>query len=41
MKDANGYEVKVQGDSFIVVFADPLDALKWSLIVQQEMLDYP
>lgn len=38
--DHNGYEVKVQGDSFIVVFADPLDAIKWSLMVQESLLDY-
>jgi class 3 adenylate cyclase len=40
LKESNGYEVKVQGDSFLVVFANPLGALKWSLAVQEALLEY-
>ncbi|KAL0491949.1 adenylate cyclase [Acrasis kona] len=35
----NGYEVKTQGDSFMVCFANPYDAVDWAVNVQKELLD--
>jgi NitT/TauT family transport system substrate-binding protein len=34
-----GYEVKTQGDSFMVAFKDPLNAVKWMLAGQLELLN--
>jgi adenylate cyclase len=33
-----GYEVKTQGDSFMVCFSDPMDAVRWACCVQRELL---
>jgi predicted ATPase/class 3 adenylate cyclase len=34
-----GYEVKTQGDAFMVAFRDPKTAVAWALDVQQRLLD--
>ncbi|EFC49143.1 predicted protein, partial [Naegleria gruberi] len=34
----NGFEVKTNGDSFFVVFKDPVDALDWCVSVQHDLL---
>ena len=38
-----GYEVKSEGDSFFVAFEDPMQAARWCLAVQTELLtlDWP
>eukprot|EP01062_Namystynia_karyoxenos_P003905 TRINITY_DN1137_c0_g1_i3.p1 TRINITY_DN1137_c0_g1~~TRINITY_DN1137_c0_g1_i3.p1 ORF type:complete len:1418 (+),score=267.54 TRINITY_DN1137_c0_g1_i3:81-4334(+) len=36
-----GYEVKTIGDSFMVAFADPVDAARFGLSAQQDLLDCP
>jgi predicted ATPase/class 3 adenylate cyclase len=37
----SGYEVKTQGDSFMVAFRTALDAVRWCLDVQEVLLDAP
>ena len=37
----SGYEVKTQGDSFMVAFATARDAVRWCLEVQMELLHAP
>ncbi|KAL9653200.1 hypothetical protein ABK040_009506 [Willaertia magna] len=34
----NGYEVKTNGDSFYVVFQDPIQALDWAIKTQHDLL---
>ncbi|KAL0491910.1 hypothetical protein AKO1_010070 [Acrasis kona] len=34
-----GYEVKTQGDSFMVCFSNPFDAMDWAIDVQRKLLD--
>eukprot|EP00996_Jenningsia_fusiforme_P005756 NODE_67_length_3559_cov_21.837892_g59_i0.p1 GENE.NODE_67_length_3559_cov_21.837892_g59_i0~~NODE_67_length_3559_cov_21.837892_g59_i0.p1 ORF type:complete len:1161 (-),score=180.66 NODE_67_length_3559_cov_21.837892_g59_i0:77-3388(-) len=41
MANALGYEVKTEGDAFMVAFADPLDATNWCLICQIGLLTAP
>eukprot|EP00475_Leptophrys_vorax_P022761 TRINITY_DN30983_c0_g1_i1.p1 TRINITY_DN30983_c0_g1~~TRINITY_DN30983_c0_g1_i1.p1 ORF type:complete len:348 (-),score=78.40 TRINITY_DN30983_c0_g1_i1:893-1936(-) len=50
LKLFRGYEVKTEGDAFMVAFFDPVDAIMWCLQVQlsllqsswpQEILDHP
>lgn len=35
--EAGGYEVKTEGDSFMVAFADPLAAVRWCLVFQERL----
>src|SRR5512140_2338104 len=37
----SGYEVKTQGDSFMVAFPSVADAVRWCLDVQEVLLDAP
>lgn len=38
IKEHNGYEVKTEGDSFMVAFRDSINAVSWCLEVQEELL---
>jgi len=38
---SGGYEVKTQGDSFMVAFASLVEAVRWCLEAQQALLDAP
>jgi class 3 adenylate cyclase/ABC-type branched-subunit amino acid transport system substrate-binding protein len=40
LKRFRGHEVKTQGDSFMVAFTAPLDALDWAMSVQVELTKY-
>ncbi|MBF0548295.1 MAG: tetratricopeptide repeat protein [Candidatus Riflebacteria bacterium] len=33
-----GYEVKTEGDAFMVAFGDPISAIKWCLTVQERLM---
>ncbi|QRN96900.1 AAA family ATPase [Archangium violaceum] len=39
--EGNGYEVKTQGDSFMVAFDSAVEAVRWCLLAQQELLHAP
>jgi predicted ATPase/class 3 adenylate cyclase len=41
LASTSGYEVKTQGDSFMVAFASVVDAVRWCLDVQEVLLDAP
>ena len=41
IKRFRGYEVKTEGDAFMVSFQDPLDACRWCVEMQVECLHYP
>ncbi len=37
IRQHNGYEVKTEGDAFMVAFSNPLDAVNWCLDVQESL----
>jgi len=39
LEEFKGYEVKAHGDSFMVAFADPSTAIKWSMAVQSALFN--
>lgn len=41
LAEHDGYEVKTQGDSFMVAFASPVAAVRWCLAAQRELLEAP
>ncbi|MDY7228183.1 ATP-binding protein [Hyalangium rubrum] len=41
LASSSGYEVKTQGDSFMVAFPTALEAMRWCLNVQQMLLEAP
>ncbi|WP_224242569.1 ATP-binding protein [Hyalangium gracile] len=41
LASSSGYEVKTQGDSFMVAFPTVADAVRWCLDVQEGLLDAP
>ncbi|ADO69370.1 ATP-binding protein [Stigmatella aurantiaca] len=41
LESGTGYEVKVQGGSFMVAFPSPVDAVRWCLEAQEALLEAP
>lgn len=43
LRDTGGYEVKTEGDAFMVAFSDVLCAVHWAIMIQQKLLtaDWP
>eukprot|EP01089_Gocevia_fonbrunei_P020097 TRINITY_DN7356_c0_g4_i1.p1 TRINITY_DN7356_c0_g4~~TRINITY_DN7356_c0_g4_i1.p1 ORF type:complete len:444 (-),score=134.80 TRINITY_DN7356_c0_g4_i1:3-1334(-) len=39
IKEFEGYEVKVEGDAFMVAFSSTLNAVKWAIDVQEKLLE--
>lgn len=38
IREFNGFEVKTEGDAFMIAFSDPTDAVTWALTAQLELL---
>src|SRR5690606_1644083 len=43
IRECNGYEVKTQGDSFMISFFNAVDAVKYCMLVQENLMlaDWP
>lgn len=41
LEEERGYEVKTEGDAFMIAFADPLDAFRWCVDVQRTLVSLP
>lgn len=43
LREHGGYEVKTEGDAFMVAFTSPLEAVRWCLLAQEDLLtvDWP
>jgi adenylate cyclase len=39
LRHCNGYEIKTEGDAFIVAFSDLLDAIRWTMTSQLQLLE--